>query len=283
MSSLPPILVINLKRSEDRRRHMEKELGRFGVKYSFFRAVDGNKLTREERRSYSLKHAVSTHNKPLSNKQIGCALSHIYVYKKMVAQSIKEMLILEDDCIFEDHFFDLLNCRESWLPSGWGLINFRTSVRDHDTDRIPLHNLSSSIPPLQLIALKRENYQTSCQLINLHGVQQLLDIAYPIRTTADRLTGLASISRLNTYTIFPPVVRGARFRSTIGAGRGFEKWKGQQLRGWAKLRHGADRKSAIEEDRSPGTLKRISMQELIKKELLKLGRRVREITTGIEP
>jgi len=83
---------------------MEKELGRFGVKYSFFPAVDGNKLTREERRSYSLKHAVSTYNKPLINKQIGCALSHIYVYKKMVAQSIKEMLILEDDCIFEDHF-----------------------------------------------------------------------------------------------------------------------------------------------------------------------------------
>jgi len=53
MSSLPPILVINLKRSKDRRRHMEKELGRFGVKYSFFPAVDGNNLTKEERRSYS--------------------------------------------------------------------------------------------------------------------------------------------------------------------------------------------------------------------------------------
>jgi len=270
--SLPPILVINLDRSKDRRQHMEKELGRFGVEYSFFPAVDGNKLTRKERSSYSLRHAVCTRDRPLSNAQIGCALSHGRVYEKMIAENIKELLILEDDCIFEDHFFEMLSCRESWLPSEWGLINFASFVLDSDTDYIPLHNLSTSIPPLQLVALKRPHFRTGCYLINLHEAQQLLDILYPIRTTADGLTSIASIGRLNVYTIFPALakLKAAGFLSTIKTKKhlkSLSRWKNLWVGRWVKLRYGLEVKSYIEEYHSPGTLKRISRWELIKKKM----------------
>jgi len=247
---------------------MEKELGRFGVKYSFFPAVDGNNLTKEERRSYSLRHAMSTYHWPLENRQIGCALSHVYVWEKMVAQSIKELLIVQDDCVFEDHFFDVLICRESWLPSGWGLINFHTPVWDSDIERTPLHNLGNSIPPLELIALKRVHYRLTCCLVNLHAAQQLLDIAYPIRMTDDKLSSIASISRLDAYTIFPLLAKTSRYPSTIQR-RAPRIWK-RIVRQLSRLRYGVDYKSVIEEDHNPGTLKRVSRQRLIKERVKKL-------------
>jgi len=278
MMSIPPILVINLDRSKDRRRHMEKELGRFGVEYSFFPAVDGNKLMREERRCYSLGHAVGLKGRPLRDQEIGCALSHVHVYEKMVAENIKELLILEDDCIFEDHFFEVLSCRESWLPSGWSLINFCMNYKFIiDAHRKPLRDLNSSIPPLELVAVKRHK-RTACYLINLHGTQQLLDIAYPIRMPADNLTSLTSMSRLNAYTIFPFLAGWADLGTTTQLGsRGSrakhrELWKQRQLMRWATIRYGVDlkTKSMMEEDHSPGTLKRISRWRIIKSKVKKL-------------
>jgi len=272
MMSLPPILVINLERSKDRRRHMEKELGRFGVEYSFFPAVDGNKLTREERSSYSLRHAVCTRNAPLKGVEIGCAFSHGRVYEKMVAENIEELLILEDDCVFEDHFFEVLSCRESWLPLGWGLINFTSFVLDSDTDCTPLHNLSSSIPPLQLVALKRPHFGCGCYLINLHEAKQLLNILYPIRAPIDVITSIASVGRLNVYTIFPApaTLKVAGFPSTIQTKKHLKsliKWKNLWVGQWVKLKYGLELKSYMEEYHSPGTLKRISRWELIKKKM----------------
>jgi len=251
---------------------MEKELGRFGVKYSFFPAVDGNKLTREERRIYSPKHAIGL-QWPLTNLEIGCSLSHVYVYEKMVAQSIKEMLILEDDCVFDDHFFDVLNCRESWLPPGWGLINFHVRVPGSLIDhRAPLHNLGNLIPPLQLIALKRQRSSLVSYLINLHAAQQLLDIAYPIRMPSDRLTAVTSMSRLDTYTIFPLLVKTGVCPSTVRIRKRDPRiWQ----RRWVRLRYGVDYKSLIEEDHSPGTLKKLSRRGLIKEKVKKLLKQVR--------
>jgi len=279
-----PILVVSLERSKERRRHMEKELDRFGVDYSFFPAVDGNKLTREERQSYSLKHSVNLLGRHLDNTEIGCALSHVRVYEKMVAENIKELLILEDDCVFEDHFFELLNCRECWLPSEWGLINLWTHVQDSDIRQYTLRNLSSSIPPLQLIAIKRIHPYTTCYLINLHGAQQLLDIAYPIRMRADDLTGLASISRLNAYTILPLPAKIAGFTPTIRRPKRcrfprYELFKGRQLIRWAKIRYGVGlkTKSMMEEDHSPRTLKRISRGGIIKAQVKKLMKVVRRV------
>jgi len=226
---------------------MEKELDRFGVDYSFFPAVDGNKLTREERWCYSLGRALALKGRPLTNEEIGCALSHVRVYEKMVAENIKELLILEDDCIFEDHFFEVLSCRESWLPSGWGLINFCMNHQKFiDAHREPLRDLGSSIPPLELIALRRHS-QTACYLINLRDVQHRLDVAYPIRMGADELTGIASYSSLDAYTIFPYLVKIRRnlpsttqLWSRSSREQQWELWKQWWLIRWAKIRYGPD-------------------------------------------
>jgi len=211
------------------------------------------------------------------DQEIGCALSHVHVYEKVVAENIKELLILEDDCIFEDHFFEVLSCRQSWLPSGWGLINFYMNYKyiiHAHRKPLPLRDLNSSI---ELVAVKTHK-ETACYLINLHGAQQLLDIAYPIRMPADNLTDLTSMSRLNAYTIFPSLVKIADLGTTIQLGsRGSrgehrELWKQRQLTRWATIRYGVGvkTKSKMEEDHSPGTLKRISRWGIIKSKVKKL-------------
>jgi GR25 family glycosyltransferase involved in LPS biosynthesis len=80
---------------EDRKRQMTKQLIKNGItNYTFFEAIDGNKLesTKElynlfDRNNFSYKKGV-----------IGCALSHLYLFKELINDDNNDYyVILEDD------------------------------------------------------------------------------------------------------------------------------------------------------------------------------------------
>ena len=43
-----PIYVISLERSYDRKKYIEKELGKYNMKFKYFDAVDGKNMTKEQ-------------------------------------------------------------------------------------------------------------------------------------------------------------------------------------------------------------------------------------------
>ena len=73
--------VVNLKQSMDRREHMINVLKNFPYQYEFFEAVDGRKIENLSE-VYDEKEAVRFCKTPLKLGEIGCALSHISIYKK---------------------------------------------------------------------------------------------------------------------------------------------------------------------------------------------------------
>lgn len=75
----PPIFVISLKHSEDRRAYITKELARFGLEFEFFDAVDGASLDSDTIKKVC-SYDITKWRRPLSNGEIGCALSHISVW-----------------------------------------------------------------------------------------------------------------------------------------------------------------------------------------------------------
>ena len=84
---------------------MQEQLGKLGIEYERFPAVYGKALSREERRrAYSPIRAWLANGHLLQPGEIGCALSHMGVYRKMVEESVPYALILEDDCTFDDDF-----------------------------------------------------------------------------------------------------------------------------------------------------------------------------------
>lgn len=90
------VFAINLERSPERRASIVRECRRYALDFELVEAADGGALTPEERR----RALFDPDNNPLSAGEIGCALSHLKVYRKIVDQDIPAALILEDDIGF---------------------------------------------------------------------------------------------------------------------------------------------------------------------------------------
>lgn len=101
------IFVVNLKRSSERREYMQKLLKDFPYPWEFFEAVDGKEI-KNLSKVYSEKKAMHFYGKGLTQGEVGCALSHLAIYKKMVDENIDAALILEDDIIIEKDFLEVV-------------------------------------------------------------------------------------------------------------------------------------------------------------------------------
>ena len=102
-----PIHIINLKTRQDRKEKIEQKLKLSGINsYDFFEAINGKELEPSselfslfERNDFNYKKGV-----------IGCALSHIYLWNKLINDTEHDFyIILEDDISFCDNFKKYLN------------------------------------------------------------------------------------------------------------------------------------------------------------------------------
>jgi len=83
-----------------------------GLNYEFFYGVDGTKV---DKQYYESKGSIRTYG------QLGCTLSHVNLYKKIVDENIEMALILEDDCIFNDNFKNFKMYYDE-LPDNWEMV-----------------------------------------------------------------------------------------------------------------------------------------------------------------
>lgn len=91
------IFVINLKRNVDKLERILTQFKKYNiVDYEIVSAVDGNTLTKEQLKNLYNDKAASNLIYSMSGPEIGCALSHLKVYEKILKQT-KRCLILEDD------------------------------------------------------------------------------------------------------------------------------------------------------------------------------------------
>jgi len=96
-----PVYVINLAKDIDRWRHIEASLLSLGISPIRIRAVDGINRTSLIRRL--IKRNFATKDWALTPGEIGCALSHIKVWKK-VSRGGLPAIILEDDAEIASSF-----------------------------------------------------------------------------------------------------------------------------------------------------------------------------------
>ena len=95
--------IINLKESTDRRAYMIDEMKKTGLEYEFFDAVNG-KAIRNIDEIYAKGASFKKIGKILTYGEIGCAMSHLLIYKKMIDENIDQALILEDDIVVSSDF-----------------------------------------------------------------------------------------------------------------------------------------------------------------------------------
>lgn len=202
-----PIWILNLERSGDRRKYMERQLNELNWRFEIIPAVDSKHLRSEDLKYYSAQEAMKTIQRELKPGEIGCALSHARMWERIVAENIEEVLILEDDVTIKRELLDVLGWR-STFPEDWEFINFRTDVQ-----KIPFG--SPVHTKYRICRFQSYANRTCAYFINTKGAKKLRDHVYPIRWAADGLTGRTYISDLVSYGIHPDLVELANFPSLI--------------------------------------------------------------------
>lgn len=109
------IYCINLERSKERQQNMQAQFERLALPVEFINAVDGRALSSTEVAAiYSKWRTRFCHGKDLSRGEIGCALSHIEFYRRVVAENAPGF-VFEDDVELGHEVKSALEKIESFL------------------------------------------------------------------------------------------------------------------------------------------------------------------------
>ncbi|XP_026761081.2 glycosyltransferase 25 family member [Galleria mellonella] len=102
------IYMINLERRTERRELMEMSFKELGIDAKLFKAIDGMKLDLNDLREYSITlmpgYEDPYHKRPMKAGEVGCFLSHYYIWKEIVEKHHSTALVLEDDVHFIPYF-----------------------------------------------------------------------------------------------------------------------------------------------------------------------------------
>jgi glycosyl transferase family 25 len=97
-AALPPVLLLSLKEATQRRAEMAEKLGRLGLPYSVFDAVDGRGRNVNEQPVYDGVRRRLYFGRDMTGGEIGCLLSHREILER-VAAGDEPFLVIEDDAI----------------------------------------------------------------------------------------------------------------------------------------------------------------------------------------
>ncbi len=97
-----PIYTISLAGETERREHIRQECSRFGLQAIHTDAVDMRRTDEQEIKNLSRLPERKPRKKQryLTRGELGCALSHLNIYRSITEQQQNYALILEDDAVF---------------------------------------------------------------------------------------------------------------------------------------------------------------------------------------
>lgn len=208
------VFVINLARSTERRASMEQQLSLLNLDYEIVEAVDGSQLSYTD-----IMRETRPLNYALSCGEVGCALSHINIYRRIAADAIPMALILEDDA--------LLNCESVVVMSEVEKRNIQSPTVTLLTEISqyidkPTFSLSKGRNLYDVLEASRSHGY----IINQSAATKLIEFLYPVWMVADRWQTLREYSVCNIEAVIPPVIKRSAHseNSTIQVYDNGSKW-----------------------------------------------------------
>lgn len=189
------IFVINLARSPERRASMEQQLSRLNLEYEIVEAVDGSQLSYTD-----IMKETRPLNYALSCGEVGCALSHINIYRRIASEGIPMALILEDDALIDYKTVEVMSEIEERNVS-FPTVTLLTEA-DQYIDK-PTFILKTGRCTYDV----HEASRSHGYLVNHSAAIKLIEFLYPVWMVADRWQILREYSVCNVEAVIPPVIR----------------------------------------------------------------------------
>lgn len=179
-----PVYIVNLERSTYRRKFILNYLSKMGIQAEVITAVEGAKLDLDKLKSegiYSEQAADEAFSRQLSLPEIGCSLSHINIYKRMLNNNVEQALIIEDDVMFDEGVTNIFKNILENIPDDWEIIQFYYhNCKDFEelSPNIAKFNSKKCLPNGSL------GY-----IIKQSAVIKMLNNVFPVRYPADSMLG----------------------------------------------------------------------------------------------
>lgn len=206
MKTNVPVFVVNLQRDHEKKAHMVSIAQANNVELEFIDAVYGKDLSQAQVDDiYDESLSQKALGRGLSRGELGCALSHLSIYQKMVEQNIQEALILEDDVDLSNDLVNVLGATSNF-PADWEVMLFGY-YSETATERISMANFwgrTKVTPSHQAVRLVELAFGTHGYMINRRGAEKLVNILSKIVKPIDHYTG--SGRHVNMYALAPRVI-----------------------------------------------------------------------------
>lgn len=208
------VFVINLERDLERRHSIEKQLKTLNLNFEFFKAYYGKDLTPGElSKHFNPKRAYRNYSYKLSPAHIGCSLSHVMLYKKIIDNNIAVACIFEDDIV---------------LPHNTKIV--LDEIKDFISHSNPQVILLSPSKPMGKVLFKFKGYSirafksgffTSSYIINQAAADILYNHLYPVKHVADCWEYLKRHRIIDIYSLCPGLIEQDQvtFGSSTNAGQ----------------------------------------------------------------
>lgn len=188
--------LINLDKNTDRLAFMDAQLKRLRIEYERISGIYGKELTPEQRKKWvSSFRSFAAIGRKMSDGEIGCALSHLSVYREMVKKEIPLALIFEDDVIIDNNIIDVSSFLERSLDSVQKQVATLSDWLAVDKKECP--------PAFENI--EAFDY-TDGYVITLAAAKEILRLNSPVVTVADSWSRWRSRGGLKLYGVYPTCV-----------------------------------------------------------------------------
>ena len=173
-----PTFVVSLARAQNRRQQICQHLREFGIDFRLIDAVDGRTLPPEE------VARIVEPGRQMHPGAIGCYLSHLEIYRQMLAEKLPLALVLEDDARLSPRCADFLRA----VRPSTGFDYCFLDSDDHN-DRGPVYfdrdDAIELAPGYRAHRLSAGPQTTHAYMITLEGARKRLEHAYPLRKAID--------------------------------------------------------------------------------------------------
>jgi glycosyl transferase family 25 len=191
-----------MEKEKARKAHMTKKLDEHQLSFNFIEAVDGRLLDEKRISQITLKNKmINSIGREMSKGEIGCVMSHLHVYQKMVDKGIEQAIIFEDDIDINyenfDEIIDFLVKENSNKPKVH-LLTKTISYLSKNTKKInSLYNIAHIVQ-----ALSAAGY-----VVNQAAARQMLSINKKAWILADDWARYKMHTGIDILCVFPPIVK----------------------------------------------------------------------------
>lgn len=188
--------IVNLKLDVDKKNKVINQCQSHGMNFEVIEAVAGKELPQEILYTSSFDYP----NSYLTKGVIGCTLSHLYIYSRIVSEDLPYALILEDDIVIEDSAASIIESVKTTISSKKPeifLLNTPEAITPIIDKKIG-HNIV-------FYRMARAS-QSPAYIINKQAAKELINYNLPIKFEVDRWTAFRDYCGIKIWCLQSGVI-----------------------------------------------------------------------------